>query len=85
MSTFSLNVHAHGCSNLYFVYVVLDQEAVNAHIRGIFGIETGFKGTIFSEAAMLAVSYFSNQIFFFYPFQLQSKGKHHHQGTKTTK
>ncbi|KAF9903727.1 hypothetical protein EC991_003421 [Linnemannia zychae] len=30
-----------------------DQEAVNKHIQAIFDIETGFKGTIFSEAAML--------------------------------
>ncbi|KAG0208031.1 hypothetical protein BGX33_006500 [Mortierella sp. NVP41] len=32
-----------------------DQEAVNKHIQSIFGIETGFKGTIFSEAAMAAL------------------------------
>jgi hypothetical protein len=59
----------------------IDQEAVNAHIRGIFGIETGFKGTIFSEAAMLTVRY--SRFILLFVLQLQNKDSHHRPGTKT--
>ncbi len=33
------------------IMVLLDQEAVNTHIRAIFGIETGFQGTLVSQFA----------------------------------
>ena len=35
----------------------LDQETINAHIRSIFGIETGFQGTIISNFAKVPATF----------------------------